>query len=417
MKRRTRKSFLNLFLILTVFPAFVGYFILYKPLQTARAAQDWAETDAVILSSKITTLPNGKGDPLYRVDVTYRYEWQGKTYTSHRYSLYDQGTRGYEAKAAAVQRLAPGTTVTCYVNPAQLGEAVLNRTHPTNPIALKIVIGVCLFGLAGLIWSISGFFAKAPPLVGEPWRTRADWAAGRIKAKPTTSVTVLWILAVVFLLFGGLCAGLATKQHIPYPQGLMVWLFPVAGVGLTIWACRTFARWRRFHRAVLEMPVVPAPVGGLLTGTIHLNQLFHADAGFRLRLRCYRRGSDKKEYILWQTEQSVAGGLVDSIPVSISIPANAQPATSDGEGGWPVFWRLEADAGNIRGDFVAGFEVPIFVTDPATHKVIDRCQNSASPTCVTSSPPSKRVTCNRPNRSRPVRWSYRPARASAPPPR
>jgi len=160
------------------------------------------------------------------------------------------------------------------------------------------------------------------------------------------------------------------KQHIPFPQVLMVWLFPAAGVGLTIWGCRNFARWRRFHSAVLELPVVPVPVGGSLAGAIHLNKLIHADTGFRLRLRCYRRGTDNKEYLLWQTDQKVAGGLVDSFPVSISIPADAQPTTSDGEGGWSIFWRLEADAGNISGDFVAGFEVPIFVTDPATHKVI-----------------------------------------------
>ena len=370
MKRRTRKNFIGLFLMLTIFPAFVGYFILYKPLQAARATETWAETGAVILSSKLTTLPNGKGDPLYRVDVSYRYEWQGKSYTSRRYALYDQGTRSYDAKAAAVQRLVPGSTVTCYVNPAQPGEAILNRAHTNNFTVWKIVIGVFIVGLAGFIWSLSGFFVKAHPLVGEPWRTRADWVAGRIKAKPTTAVTVLWILALVFLLFGGVCAGLATKQHIPYPQGFIIWLFPAAGVGLTIWACRIFARWRRFHNAIFEMPVIPAPVGGILTGTIHLNQLLHADAGFRLRLRCYRRGSDNKEYVLSQTDQSVAGGLMDGFPVSISIPAGAQPSTSDGEGGWPVFWRLEADAGNINGDFVAGFEVPIFVTDPATHKAI-----------------------------------------------
>ena len=240
----------------------------------------------------------------------------------------------------------------------------------TNLTAWLIIGGLFLVGLTGTIWSLGGFFMKVPAPVGEPWQTRSDWVAGRIKAKPTTSATVSWILAIVFLLFGGLCAGLATKQHIPYPQGLIVWLFPGAGVGLSIWACRTFARWRRFHSAVFELSVVPVPVGGMLTGTIHLNQLIHVDTGFRLRLCCYRRSSDKNEYVTWQIDQSVAGGLVDRFPVSISIPADAKPSTPDGDGGWLIFWRLEADAGNISGDLVVGFEVPIFVTDPATHKVI-----------------------------------------------
>lgn len=394
MKRRTRTSLGPLFLMLTVFAGFIGYFILFKPLQAARATQDWGETDAVILTSKLATVPYHKGGNLYRLDVSYRYEWQGKNYTGCRYSPTDNASRDSAGKAAALQRLAPGATVTCYVNPAAPGEAVLSLATQPHRLAWLIVGGVLVLSLTGLVWAIGGYFAKPPPLVGELWRTRADWASGRIQAKPTTTASASWVLAVAFVFFGGVVAVVGTKQHIPYPQGLIIWLFPAAGVGLSIWGGRNFARWRRFHKAVLELSSVPAPVGGLLAGTIRLQQLTHADAGFRLRLRCYRRGSDNKEYVLWQTDQAIPGGFVDQVPVAIAIPADAQPTTSDGDGGWSIFWRLEADTGTAASDGVAGFEVPVMGgaagTQPAPAPTLGNV--IAALTARIQSPPALPVT-------------------------
>jgi len=98
----------------------------------------WRETECTIESARMRTWEDSDGDQQRAIDVTYRYQVDGRTRRSHRYDLWDnrKGDVG-----AIVRSLSPGAQVRCFYDPHRPQDAVIDRR--LDPDAL--------FGLLGLI--------------------------------------------------------------------------------------------------------------------------------------------------------------------------------------------------------------------------------------------------------------------------
>ena len=109
-----------------VLPLLMLYFFFLRPLRRVRSARSWRETPCVIVSSSVSE--DATDSALYRVLVTYQYDFVGRYYSSSRYSFSpSSATSGYRRKKRVADRLAPGTKTICYVNPDDPRDAVIER--------------------------------------------------------------------------------------------------------------------------------------------------------------------------------------------------------------------------------------------------------------------------------------------------
>ena len=211
----------------------------------------------------------------------------------------------------------------------------------------------------------------------EPWLWRADWAAGRIEDSNRMGARFAWAFAAFWNLVSLPAGYFGVRAAVEQGNraGLVALLFPVAGVGLLVWAARISARLRRFGVSRLELETRPAAIGRPFGGTVLAPLTLVPAGGFRVVLSCIRRvttgsGDDRStsERVLWQEEQRVPGrasrtaqGMTTSVPVRVPIPPDALPC-DDRDSRDSVLWRLEVSAEVPGVDYASAFEVPVFRT-------------------------------------------------------
>jgi uncharacterized protein DUF3592 len=126
------------------------YFFSIAPLRRVRRAKQWREIPCVILSSSVEEDATDSG--LYRVLVTYRFEAGDRAYVATRYSFAVGATAGYRGKRTVVARLPPGTRTVCYVNPANPGDAVLERGVTWDMVFVSVLMVVMLGAFFFFAW-------------------------------------------------------------------------------------------------------------------------------------------------------------------------------------------------------------------------------------------------------------------------
>ena len=126
------------------------FFMFLRPLYQIHAARNWVEAPCVIESSEVLEHSDSDGTT-YSVRVVYKYFFQGKTYSSDRYSFEAGSTNGRAGKERIVDRYPPGSESICYVDPSDPTQAVLNREFvPAIWFGLLPLIFVAVGG--GGIW-------------------------------------------------------------------------------------------------------------------------------------------------------------------------------------------------------------------------------------------------------------------------
>ena len=174
-----------------LFFAFIGTQFVkqeWKGLQETKAMQQWAQTTCTIVSSAM----KDEGED-YRLEVSYRYEVDGKIFTSTRYGKrphYTAETVGEIDQAR--KRLQPGKTFDCHYNPANPAEAVLDL--PTMKGARSSVGFTLLFPGFGLL------FATFPWLKGRKKKKEPNLAEPPKPARSGKRFLILF--GAVFALFG-----------------------------------------------------------------------------------------------------------------------------------------------------------------------------------------------------------------------
>ncbi|MBK9991906.1 MAG: DUF3592 domain-containing protein [Verrucomicrobia bacterium] len=145
--------FFSIFLLVGVG---VGYGFFVRPVIKIVAARNWPTVSCEILSSRVKTHSSDDGST-YSVDVVYRYTYQNRTYTANRYHFFTGSSSGYDGKAKAVRRFPAGGHASCFVNPADPTEAVLERGFTT----------MLWFGFIPLIFAVVGFFGVLHAIKGK----------------------------------------------------------------------------------------------------------------------------------------------------------------------------------------------------------------------------------------------------------
>ncbi len=117
-------------LILLVSSGFIFWNCFGRPLWLCHQSARWIECPAVVTHSELKVSRGSKGGRAYRVIVRYKYEIDGREYTSDRYDFFMSlfaSNLGYDIKRKAVDEMTVGKQVTCLVNPNKHSDAVICR--------------------------------------------------------------------------------------------------------------------------------------------------------------------------------------------------------------------------------------------------------------------------------------------------
>jgi hypothetical protein len=275
--------------------------------------------------------------------------------------------------------------VTAYVDPAHPSSATLNRDLRPLLLAFEAVFALA-FGGVGVALAFGGRIgarklAEKRELqaryADQPWRWRADWAAGEVRSSSRTTA------------YGA--AGFAALWNIvAIPTGIFVWpelekgnyaalaglLFPIAGAGLVFWAARQWLRASRVKGATLRLQRVPIALGSRLRGTIRVDGPADDAHEFSIELSCVEkhhargRSGESSERIVWQNRWTVPRERCEiaptyaSIPLDLPIPPDLPAATARDEPD-DIVWQLDASAKCRGPDLWMRFELPVFAGERA----------------------------------------------------
>jgi hypothetical protein len=254
------------------------------------------------------------------------------------------------------------------------------RHHAQQPL-WPFAIGAGVFFLVGfgvLIMAIVGgrtmkqeseLKADHPD---QPWMWKIEWATRNIPDHVVASAVGGWIIALVVtgIAIPAAIGGLQGYLHKHNNLGLIGLIFPLIAIGLIFVATRNTLRIMKYGKSNLRLKTLPAPIGGVLAGTICVQRPIDSADGIKLRLVCIHRvqtGGGKNQHVTetvrWEDEQILnrlppcnSGA---EIPVSFRIPPGAA-SYDDSNMHNQIIWRLECRAHSPGVSYYTRFNVPVF---------------------------------------------------------
>ncbi len=112
------------------------------PVRHAIAARSWRAQECKILRSEVRRYATTKGSDGYSPEILYSYAVDDYEHRSDTYSFFEYSASGWASAQRITKGYRRGSTVTCYVNPADPDDATLNR----DP-SLGWLIGLLPFAL------------------------------------------------------------------------------------------------------------------------------------------------------------------------------------------------------------------------------------------------------------------------------
>jgi hypothetical protein len=106
------------------------------PMVRLADARGWQEVPCTVVSSTVRSHASDDGTT-YSIDILYEYESAGRTWRSNRYDFIGGSSSGYDGKKAVVDRYPAGSTATCWVDPGDPSQAVLERR-----LSVRYLIGL-----------------------------------------------------------------------------------------------------------------------------------------------------------------------------------------------------------------------------------------------------------------------------------
>ena len=98
-----------------------------RPVGSIIAARTWVPTPCTIIASAVKEHRRSGGDRTYSLEITYSYLFKGKPHQSDLYDFFSGSSSSLGWRNAVVDSLPPGRVTTCYVNPREPSQAVINR--------------------------------------------------------------------------------------------------------------------------------------------------------------------------------------------------------------------------------------------------------------------------------------------------
>ena len=372
--------------------AFMNGLMLWNWAET----RDWQEVPARLLHIELEE-HQGDDSTTYEVVAHYEYHYAGRTYQGERVSLgsgADNIGSFHQDKHRELESFrSQDRLFRCFVDPDSPSRSILYRQMRWGLFSIMGLFAL-VFGGIGIGLMVVGVWGKRSieeeenltalnPT--EPWRWKREWSDGRISAAGKTQfllpalMALFWNLISMPLLFVLPKEVFEKKNYL----ALIGFLFPLVGIGLLVWAGRSFIRWKKFGDSVFEMSTFPGVIGGRLAGRILTSVDLDPADGFLLTLDNIHRvttgsGDNRStsERILWQDELHLLEETAQydptrsEIPVDFRIPFVASP-TEERSNEKEVLWRLQVEADVPGVDFTAKFEVPVFKTAASKAESVD----------------------------------------------
>ncbi|QDU36929.1 hypothetical protein Mal4_12300 [Maioricimonas rarisocia] len=299
-----------------------SYVFLVRPMWKLTVSQNWPEAPCTILKSEVEENRDSDGST-YRVDISFRYRFNNKEYTSESYDFFlsEISSGGANSKREIVRQHPPGRETVCYVNPHWPQEAVLSREfHWEMLFGLMPLIFVAV-GLGGVLFASgvvgtkvststsgstahTGLTASAAPPTSEGWKYRTgdegtDPHEGPVTLEPETSRLGRLIAAFFFAAFWNGITSVFLYQVVgEWRQGktpifltLFLTPFVLVGIGLICWIVYAFLSLF-LPRPILSVDRARIPLGA----STLLGWQFAGYSGAIRQFKIVLKGEEKATY-------------------------------------------------------------------------------------------------------------------------
>ncbi len=228
----------------------LGFLAIFAfPASKVIQARSWRPLDCEILASSVAA-HSGDDGYTYSVEVTYRYTFDGVEYTGSRYKFLGGSSSGHEGKQKVVDSLPPGHVTSCWVDPSDPTEAVLDRGLSWEYAFAILPLVFVTVGAVGLILALRALSAAKNPEVtveksfqtafeslggaGEA-RGLADPAPGELILEPEHTPGVKLGCMIFVALFWNGIVGVFVWQFIKSPDLFTgCFLIPFVIIGLLL---------------------------------------------------------------------------------------------------------------------------------------------------------------------------------------
>ncbi len=178
-----RKAGFGIGLMIVLFGLFLLFgagfllpFFVWPALQVLEA-RSWQAVPCTIESSRVVTQP-GEDGATYSVDLLFRYQIGGREYRSNRYRFLGGSSSGYDPKAEVVAALPAGAVTTCWVDPDDPFEAVVERGLTAEWLFGLVPLLFVLVGAGGLAFTVAALRGARQEAARPSWGAGSEARAG-----------------------------------------------------------------------------------------------------------------------------------------------------------------------------------------------------------------------------------------------
>lgn len=398
-------GFFGLFLFIGVV---VFYFITLQPLLQVLSARSWVVTPCTIVSSRVQT-HRGDDSTTYRVDILYRYEVDGQEHRSSRFKFMGGSSSGFKSKAEIVAQYPEGAQRTCFVNPRNPAEAVLQRGLTADMWFGAIPAVFMLVGGGGILamvrkgaseqrqrYNAAADVTPVPvsEIVGVMAPTSSVTAAlfedssGSRVLKPASSrLAMLIVMGAFAAIWNGVLWFLFLPDTGAFRRGSVgafdiihfIFLLPFLAVGLVLIGVVVY-QWLALYNPKAEITITPGlpALGGRLELAWRLTGRTHVLRDLKIVLEAreeatYRRGTrtytDRKVFLKLDAASANDPGSMSEGRATIVLPIESVPTFSGKNN--KIVWGLTVTGEiprwpNLKEEFVIEVRPPAVSVSPAT---------------------------------------------------
>lgn len=356
--------------------------MIYHALYQWVEVQNWQKTPAQIVSVEI----DDKRDTV-KTEVKYEYQWGDDRYVGDRLCIQtetDNVSSFHERVGTELQKYKnSGEPFRCFVSPSQPSQSVLYRDLRWEILSFLSVFGT-LFGsigmglLGGIILSIPNTRFAARARVehpDSPWMWDADWVEGIIRGEGRHR-WLKWFAA--YWVVVSLPGGLGAVNAIAHGSLLSVFGLIIPGIAffITRKAWRNHIQNQTYGETRVSLDRFPAITGGVMTGTVLIEEDVDPLASWRLRLTCTtkrRVGDDTRTDIVYEAEDEVDQAVRSldwgrsAVPFRFVIPFAARQTQNETRS--QAEWKLKITSHRTDVLLEDSFVIPVFKTDESSPHV------------------------------------------------
>ena len=320
-------------------------------------ARSWREVPCTVIESRVRTHSDSDGST-YSVDILYEYEAGGRMRRSNRYEFLGGSSGGSAAKESIVAANPPGTRRSCFVNPENPDDAVMDRGLSKTYWIVLVPLLFAAAGFGGIIYAIrirkGG--ARAPGDAASFAAKPAGAAAipsGPVKLPTPHPVAKVFGMLFLALFWNGIVSVFFWKMLSEWksggrPFGLTCFLVPFVLVGLALIFGVFYSLLAAFNpRPSLTLSSKAVPLGGSAT----LSWTFTGAVSRMTTLTVLLEGAEEAKYrrgTRTYTDREIfakipifesAGAVAQAGSADVRIPADTMHSFSGGSN--RIVWTLK----------------------------------------------------------------------------